>query len=113
MEQIGKSYGVYNKPDCTGLKDTLVSIEDRMPGRVLLSDFYAKGLHGQWKFTEKIEYLRDLGALDEADPGKLRVIVPNYVGSRPQCLASSGVYAVCCPNECEVLMEQLEDSIAE
>jgi len=113
FEDIGKNFGNYNTGDCAGVKDSLVSIEDRMPGRVLLSDFYEKGLHGQWKFTEKVEYLRDLGALDEADPQKPRVIVPNYVGSRPQCLAASGVYAICCPNECEALMEQLEVSTAD
>jgi len=90
-----------------------MSIEDKMPGRVLLSEFYAKGLHGQWKFTEKVDYLRSLGALDESVPDKPRVIVPNYVGSRPQCLEASGLYSVCCPNECEAMMGKLEIDIAE
>lgn len=110
-DDIGKQFGKYNLADCKGLKETLLAMEDRMPGRVLLSDFYHKGLYGSWKFIEKVDYLRDLGALDESDPGKPRVIVPNYVGSKSQCLFSSGVYAICCPNECEVLMEQLELAI--
>ncbi len=39
------------------------------------------------------------------------VIVPNYVGSRPQCLTASNYYALCCRNECEDLMGALEAEI--
>jgi len=112
-QEISYSYGTYNEEDCSGLKSSLVALEDRMPGRVLLSDFYKQGLYGQWKFTEKVDYLRTLGALDESDADRPRVIVPNYVGSRPQCREASGLYAVCCPNECESLTNTLEHEIAQ
>merc|ERR1719284_545410 len=68
IEKIGKTFAKFNQPDCAGLKENLLAMEDRMPGRVLLSDFYAKGLYGSWRFLERVEYLRDLGALDETQP---------------------------------------------
>jgi len=111
-EQIGEKMGAYNDGSCRGLKQTLMEIEDeQQPGRVRLSAFYKKALHSFWKFIERPDYLRDLGALDETDPQNPRVIIPNYVGSRPQCLESSGFYAVCCRNECEDLMSGLEKHI--
>merc|ERR1712048_479532 len=79
---------------------------------VRLSNFYKKGLYTHWSFTEKIDYLRTLGALDEANSGRPYVLIPNYLASRPQCLESSDFYAVCCRNECEDLMANLEKNIA-
>jgi len=83
-----------------------------MAGRVSLSDFYRKGLHSHWNFNERADYLRQLGALDESDPTMPRVIGPNYLGARTNCLEASSLYAVCCRNECEDLMLYLEGAIA-
>eukprot|EP00927_Polykrikos_kofoidii_P071157 TRINITY_DN67474_c0_g1_i1.p1 TRINITY_DN67474_c0_g1~~TRINITY_DN67474_c0_g1_i1.p1 ORF type:complete len:635 (+),score=88.32 TRINITY_DN67474_c0_g1_i1:64-1968(+) len=110
---IGARFGEFNDLECSELKQTLLSIEDRRPGRVLLSSFYETALHSHWTFTEKVDYLRSLGALDESDRAAPSVIVPNYIGSRPQCLESSAFYAVCCRNECEDLMLHLERELAE
>jgi len=49
--------------------------------------------------------------LDESIPGQPLVIVPNYVSARPNCLVASSFYAICCPNECEALMGELERKI--
>eukprot|EP00929_Paragymnodinium_shiwhaense_P002774 TRINITY_DN10305_c0_g1_i1.p1 TRINITY_DN10305_c0_g1~~TRINITY_DN10305_c0_g1_i1.p1 ORF type:complete len:661 (+),score=165.66 TRINITY_DN10305_c0_g1_i1:98-1984(+) len=113
VEEIGNRFGPYNDQDCSTMKAALVEMEDKMPGRVLLSEFYAKAIHKKWAFTEKKEYLRTLGALDETDPDKPRVLVANYVASRPQCLEASGFYAICCANECEPIIGQLEKEIGE
>lgn len=113
VEQIGQGYASGFQKDCAGMKSALMGMEDVMPGRVLLSEFYAKALVSRWAFTEKAEYLRALGALDENDAAKPRVILPNYVASRPQCLEPSGFYAVCCPNECEGLFSHLEREVGE
>jgi len=110
-EQIGERYGSFNQNQCKDLKNTLLSAEDRQTGRVYVSDFYKVGLHGYWDFSETPEYLKSLGALDETDPKGARVIVPNYVYSRPNCLAASSIYEVCCRNECEDLVGQLEKTI--
>lgn len=40
------------------------------------------------------------------------MIVPNYVGSHTNCIASSSLYSVCCIDECEQLMGQLERQIS-
>lgn len=112
-EAIGTRYGEFNDLECRDLKKALLGIEDRRPGRVRLSAFYARALYSHWQFTEKVDYLRSLGALDESDPAAPSVIVPNYIASRPQCLEASAFYAVCCRNECEDIMLQLERELAE
>lgn len=98
------------RPFCRDLKSDLLRAEEERTGRVKLPDFYKVGAHGYFNFTETPEYLRDLGVLDEstAEP---RVIISNYVSSRPNCLAASTVYMVCCRNACEDIMGELEREI--
>jgi len=113
-QEIGEQYGSFNDLECQELKSTLMTMEgpSRKAGRVRLADFYNKSLYSHWKFTEKAEYLRDLGALDETNASELLVILPNYITSRPQCLEATTLYAVCCRNECDDLMGHLEREIA-
>merc|ERR1719210_569003 len=81
-------------------------------GRVRLGDFYASALKGEkLHFSEDVEYLRVLGALDESDPSALRVIIPNYLNGPSNCIASSAYYGVCCIDECEALLGHLERRI--
>merc|ERR1719384_2791891 len=100
------------------MKNALLSLEDTEVGRVRLSRFYApalsidKGSGNYVHFSESADYLRHLGALDESDPRRPSVIVPNYMYARSNCLASSKFYSICCINECEKLMGKLEASIA-
>eukprot|EP00929_Paragymnodinium_shiwhaense_P034684 TRINITY_DN1883_c0_g1_i2.p1 TRINITY_DN1883_c0_g1~~TRINITY_DN1883_c0_g1_i2.p1 ORF type:complete len:534 (+),score=131.26 TRINITY_DN1883_c0_g1_i2:178-1779(+) len=113
VEELGNRYAFFNNEYCDEMRGTLDEMQDERPGRVLLSDFYQKAIAAKkWAFTEKRDYLRSLGALDETDPDKPRVIMANYVNSRPQCLEASSFYAVCCLNECESLMSHLERRIA-
>lgn len=111
-EEVGMQFFKLNDRECTGLKKVLMGMEDKKPGRIHIRSFYQKALFSHWKFNEKVDYLRTLGALDESNPKHIQVILPNYVTSRPQCLEASGFYAVCCRNECEDLMGHLEESIA-
>eukprot|EP00927_Polykrikos_kofoidii_P069411 TRINITY_DN6487_c0_g1_i1.p1 TRINITY_DN6487_c0_g1~~TRINITY_DN6487_c0_g1_i1.p1 ORF type:complete len:656 (-),score=120.75 TRINITY_DN6487_c0_g1_i1:152-2119(-) len=110
-EAIGSHFGQFNDIECKDLKQTL-SVVAQKPGRVRLSTFYNMSLHSHWQFTEKVSYLRDIGALDESIPEQPMVIIPNYVGSRPQCLEASHFYAICCRNECEDLVNELERQVA-
>eukprot|EP00929_Paragymnodinium_shiwhaense_P110051 TRINITY_DN76754_c0_g1_i1.p1 TRINITY_DN76754_c0_g1~~TRINITY_DN76754_c0_g1_i1.p1 ORF type:complete len:610 (+),score=169.39 TRINITY_DN76754_c0_g1_i1:69-1832(+) len=109
-EEVGKQYFHFDVRECHNLKAALMNLEGERAGRVPLRDFYRTGMTGDnfFKFNEKKEYLRDLGALDESDPLKPSVIIPNYVTSAPQCLQASKLYAVCCRSECEDLLAQLE-----
>lgn len=111
-QQMSESLGSFQDTDCRVLKDQLLEREERDSGRLLLSDFYKMGMEGSMQFVEKPEYLRQLGALDESKPGEPRVIVANYVLSQGLCLADMGFYRICCINECESLMAQVEQKIA-
>merc|ERR1719183_2540906 len=64
------------------------------------------------QMKESVAYLRQLGALDESNPSKPRVIIANYITSPTNCIASSSFYSVCCMDECEGLLGHLEQKIA-
>merc|ERR1719181_1182260 len=111
-ETVGERFGKFQDAECRGMKAALVKIEDRGSGRVRLSDFYKPALDGAWQFQESVGYLRQLGALDESNPDELRVMVPNYLNSQTNCIASSDYYSVCCIDECEDLLGHIEKEIA-
>jgi hypothetical protein len=116
IAEVGERYGRFQDIECRMLKDWLVEVEDASiggAGRVRLSDFYGRALNdGKWQFSESIDYLRQLGALDDADPSNPRVIIPNYISGPSNCVASSAYYSVCCLDECESILGQLEQRIA-
>jgi len=112
VTRIGDRYGRWQHYECEDLKTKLFAIEDDGTGRVSLSKFYNAALnHGHWQFTESIDYLRSLGALDESNPANPRVIVTNYLLSPSNCVASSSYYSVCCLDDCEDLVDNLEREI--
>eukprot|EP00933_Yihiella_yeosuensis_P062540 TRINITY_DN65518_c0_g1_i1.p1 TRINITY_DN65518_c0_g1~~TRINITY_DN65518_c0_g1_i1.p1 ORF type:complete len:682 (-),score=109.72 TRINITY_DN65518_c0_g1_i1:224-2269(-) len=111
VQRIAEQYYEFNDRECKDLKTTLTGLETQKAGRVRLSNFYNASLYSHWKFTEKADYLKTLGALDESDPQQSQVIVPNYIMARPNCLEASGFFSVCCRNECEDLMGHVESSI--
>jgi len=112
LKEFGHQFGRFQDFECGDLKARLVEHEHGGSGRLPLAKFYADGLSGDWIFTESIGYLRSLGALDETDPKRPSLIIPNYVTSYTNCLSTSGFYSVCCMNECEGLMQQVEGKIA-
>eukprot|EP00437_Effrenium_voratum_P049192 CAMPEP_0181541344 /NCGR_PEP_ID=MMETSP1110-20121109/77354_1 /TAXON_ID=174948 /ORGANISM="Symbiodinium sp., Strain CCMP421" /LENGTH=522 /DNA_ID=CAMNT_0023673015 /DNA_START=142 /DNA_END=1710 /DNA_ORIENTATION=- len=112
VEEIGERYGRWQDSECRDLKSLLTKLEHAGTGRVLLKDFYGSALNGNWQFSESVDYLRELGALDESDPANPAVLIPNYVNSQSNCVASSSVYSVCCINECETLLGHLERRVA-
>lgn len=113
VEEVGEQYGRFQNGECLAMKNDLVALGDRGIGRVPLSEFYKPALSGtSWQFMESVEYLRSLGALDETNPQMPSVIVPNYVSSQSNCVVSTSYYSVCCIDECEALMSQMEREIA-
>lgn len=113
IEAISESYGRWQDSECHNLKAALLKFEHAGTGRVLLKNFYSDAFGGSWQFTESVAYLRELGALDETDPIHKSVIIPNYINSPSNCLASSTFYSICCLNECEGLLGHLEKEIGE
>ncbi|CAK9035834.1 Uncharacterized protein SCF082_LOCUS21474 [Durusdinium trenchii] len=72
-------YFHFNDGECRALKATMQDMEGKKAGRVRLSTFYKKSLYSHWRFTEKADYLRKLGALDDSDPQQPQVIMANYM----------------------------------
>merc|ERR1719453_2731552 len=113
VDDVHDRYGKWQNAECMDMKERLLALEEtRGSGRVSLARFYSGRDIAEWQFSESVDYLRQLGALDESDTRRLRVIVPNYIGGANNCLASAGLYDVCCINECEGLMGELEQKIA-
>merc|ERR1719203_684527 len=82
-------------------------------GRVTLGSFYKRAVvDKRWFFTESVPYLRDLGALDESNPDRPILMVPNYMNSPSQYIAASHFYAVSCLDECEPIMAYFEARLA-
>jgi len=112
LEEVGMRYGPWQNQECQALKHTLMSLEKAGTGRVPLAKFYGSALNdGNWQFMESVPYLRQLGALDDTDPARMSVIVPNYINSPSNCVASSKFYKVCCIDECDSLLAHLETQI--
>jgi len=112
VQELGHNFGSFQDLECKALKGKLVEMEHQGTGRVRLSRFYAGGVNGDWTLSESVEYLRNLGALDETDPTRPSVVIPNYMTSQTNCLTASGFYSVCCSDECEGLRHRLEQEIA-
>jgi hypothetical protein len=116
IAEVGERYGRFQDIECRQLKDWLVEVEDNSvggAGRVRISDFYGRALNdGKWQFSETVDYLRQLGALDESDASNPRVIIPNYISGPSNCVASSAYYSVCCLDECEGILGQIEQRLA-
>lgn len=116
IAEISERYGRFQDVECRQLKDLLVASEDPGvggAGRVRIADFYKKALNdGNWQFSESVDYMRQLGALDESDASNPRVIIPNYISGPSNCLASSAYYSVCCLDECEGILGRLEEWVS-
>merc|ERR1712194_640641 len=108
LQELGQNFGAFQNLECVELKNVLMDMDHHGTGRVLLRDFYSGFKEAGWLFTESVDSLRKLGAVDETDPKKISVVIPNYMISQSNCLTSSGFYAVCCTNECEGLMRHVE-----
>jgi len=119
LQDFMHEFGPYQNQECHKLKGLLVDMEQAGSGRVQLSRFYNDALvpstedtQSGWHFRESVEYLRNLGALDETDPNRPSVVITNYLQSEGNCLRPSSFYSVCCMSECEGLLSHLEHAVA-
>merc|ERR1719210_1231939 len=56
-------------------------------------------------------YLRELGALDETSWRGKQVIIPNYIQAASNCVVAGPHYMVCCINDCELHLNEIEISV--
>merc|ERR1719232_1416286 len=109
---ISRSFAFFWDAQCQNTKEPLTALDKSGTGRVRLSDFYGANKDGEWRFGESEAYLRELGALDESSSWKgKQVIIPNYLQAASNCNATRPHYLVCCVNECEDILGQVESSL--
>merc|ERR1719210_1164555 len=102
-------FGTLNNRECITVRESLISDEYPNTGRVPLSRFYAATDND---FKESVDYIRNMGALDEAHPGNPTVVIPNYMSSPARCMPFSSYFSVCCPDMCESVIRQVEVAVA-
>merc|ERR1719517_239871 len=102
-------FGTLNNRECMTVRESLVSEEYPNTGRVPLSKFYT-GTENNLK--ESVDYIRNMGALDEARPENPVVVIPNYMSSPARCMPFSSYFSVCCPDMCESIIRQVEVAVA-
>merc|ERR1719321_224443 len=109
---ITRSFQSYWQSECETMKTQLVGMDTHHTGRVPLAKFYGTALDTDWRFGESEAYLRELGALDETSSWRgPQVVIPNYLQATSNCIVSTSHYLVCCVNECESLMGEIEVAI--
>ena len=74
-------------------------------GLMPLSTSYTPSKKHQLYFTEPLDYLREIRALDEAWKHEPRVRIANYITGPSKCIASSKYYSVWCLKECDEDMQ--------
>eukprot|EP00928_Gymnodinium_smaydae_P041037 TRINITY_DN27789_c0_g1_i2.p1 TRINITY_DN27789_c0_g1~~TRINITY_DN27789_c0_g1_i2.p1 ORF type:complete len:545 (+),score=92.06 TRINITY_DN27789_c0_g1_i2:82-1716(+) len=113
VDEVGERYGRWQDTGCNRLKSKLSEMETPGTGRVPLTKFWSGRAEGifQWPFIETIPYLEQLGAIDDNELPQQSVLIANYVQSATNCMAGSKYYDVCCLNECERILEQIEIQI--
>lgn len=109
--KFGQRLGALEDTECKVMKNKITSLEDEYgSGAVRLGDFY--GDKAEYHFTEAPSFLRRNGVLDESVPEDPKVLISNYLANPSNCVTPAGYYSICCFDECESLMDQVEKSLA-
>eukprot|EP00435_Cladocopium_sp_Y103_P034681 s3413_g9.t1 len=101
---ITNSFASFWESECRAMKQKLVS---RVQSS--LNDFRETSSN-----LERASVLGqgELGALDETSArlGK-QVIIPNYIQGASNCIVTASHYSICCINECEPIMAEIEEAV--
>jgi len=112
VKELNEHYGRWQDGECQVLSNELQSLEAECPGHISLRQFYSSHLHqNKWQFTESLQYLRSLGALEESEQGNPRLISTNYVLGANNCVSTSQFYSQCCLNQCDGYLRKLEKAV--
>jgi len=116
VSELVDTFGTFHGSQCQGLKTQLQDLEGKgKTGCVNLPAFYEKGLKADsnWLFIESPQYLRQVGVLDETDVKNPRLLTANYINGPSNCLQPTGYYMVCCHNQCDDILGNLEKVLAQ
>jgi hypothetical protein len=108
VENLAHDYGKWQNAKCRHMKEELADMDPDGSGRVPLKSFYSSPETADYQFKENVDYLRKIGAYDEATKS---VRIVNYLMGPSNCVAKSTYYSVCCLSECDGLMNELERKI--
>jgi hypothetical protein len=109
---IEKNFVYWNNHQCSSYKDELMTMELRDSGHVRLRDFYEHALRDNTStFLESVDYLLQIGAMEDTDPVEPRIVISNYLDGPNNCVARTGYYSVCCMDECADLYSHLENAL--
>jgi len=111
VEDLAHDYGRWQNAECSQMKQELMNLDPKGQGSIPLNVFYGEKDEGDYLFAESEDYLRSIGALDESRAKKPQVRIANYLYGPSNCIVTSSYYSVCCLNECEALMNELEGQI--
>eukprot|EP00927_Polykrikos_kofoidii_P078438 TRINITY_DN75258_c0_g1_i1.p1 TRINITY_DN75258_c0_g1~~TRINITY_DN75258_c0_g1_i1.p1 ORF type:complete len:524 (-),score=71.66 TRINITY_DN75258_c0_g1_i1:122-1603(-) len=104
----GRAYHV----ECATMEAMLLDLEVQQTGTLPLADFQQVVANEDTRqFAGTIEQMRSESVLDESDERLPTVSIPNYMASRSNCIARSGLTSICCPEACTHIVSQLEASI--
>mmetsp|Transcript_47838 Transcript_47838/g.86251 ORF Transcript_47838/g.86251 Transcript_47838/m.86251 type:complete len:531 (+) Transcript_47838:96-1688(+) len=108
VTNLAEAFGTWQNRECMEMKAALQEMDHKGTGRVSLADFHGAPTHLHFTFAEKEDYLRKAGILAEDDMKKPEVLIANYLLGPSNCIASSEYFSVCCLNECEAIVTEIE-----
>eukprot|EP00928_Gymnodinium_smaydae_P086837 TRINITY_DN71258_c0_g1_i1.p1 TRINITY_DN71258_c0_g1~~TRINITY_DN71258_c0_g1_i1.p1 ORF type:complete len:575 (-),score=112.95 TRINITY_DN71258_c0_g1_i1:125-1849(-) len=109
---VSKVFADILKDSCMDTKVGFAAMPNGSTGRVSITDMHTAALHGKYQFGESAKFLIEHEMVDETDKaGPLHVYVPNLLYGPSNCVGGTSFVEVCCPNECESLMEHIENGI--
>jgi len=112
VSYMTKNFAGFWETECQSIKTSMIALDKQGSGRVALSSFYGAKADGEWRFGESEAYLRELGALDETSTMRgQQVIIPNYLQGASNCIVTTPYYMVCCVNECEHVLDDIEAAV--
>merc|ERR1719500_168644 len=91
------------------MKEDLMTLDSHGLGLVPLSRFYSHNdTNHNFMYSESVDYLTYIGAIEEFPDRQPHVRIANYLLSSSNCLAARPYFSVCCINECEAVVSELE-----
>lgn len=110
VQDLAQRYGKWQNAECRDMKAHLAELDPEGSGRVPLGLLYAQPKTDSYHFSESVDYLRTIGALDETT-STAKVLIANYITGPSNCIASSSYYSVCCLNNCDSIMDEIEHRV--
>mmetsp|Transcript_56871 Transcript_56871/g.157455 ORF Transcript_56871/g.157455 Transcript_56871/m.157455 type:complete len:423 (+) Transcript_56871:71-1339(+) len=108
QQDLARKYGKWQDAECLDMKSTLMRLGGA-PGLAPFEAFRKEPDHGTYQFREGAGYLAATGILQAGEAPQVRIA--NYLLGPSNCIAPSRYYTVCCLNDCERLLGDVEAQV--